>query len=82
MEFLFTKSSCKISQNIGVVLISPNGDVLRFFSGLVYLVSINKPNVNFFYSGWIWGSIVVNHTKAFSDSLLKVQHTFMFKWGH
>jgi hypothetical protein len=48
MEFLFTKSACKISQNIGVIFISPNDDVLRFFSWLVYLVSINKPNVNFF----------------------------------
>jgi hypothetical protein len=47
MELLFTKSACKISQNVGVVLISPNNNVLRFLVNWYIQPQVNRLNVNF-----------------------------------
>jgi hypothetical protein len=48
MELLFTKSACKISQNVSAALISPNNNVLRFLADWYIQPQVNKPNVNFY----------------------------------
>jgi hypothetical protein len=48
MELIFNKSACKISQNDGVVLISPNSNILRFLADWYIQPQVNKPNVNFY----------------------------------
>jgi hypothetical protein len=48
MELIFTKSACKISQNVGAVLISPTNNVLRFLADWYIQPQVNKLNVNFY----------------------------------